>query len=106
MNTWDWYLSIGWYVSAVSVTGNWCNEDSINVVDLSWLKFVGSVVIGNRCLKYVEILWIVGVNWVEWVSIGSISCGSDGCIWEGSELKIVNCVELKSLSIGSGWFVG
>ena len=99
-------MSIGWYVSAVSVTGNWCNEDSINVVDLSWLKFVGSVVIGNRCLKYVEIMWIVGVNWVEWVSIGSISCGSDGCIWEGSELKIVNCGELKSLSIGSGWFVG
>ena len=34
------------------------------------------------------------------MSIGSISFGSDGCIWEGSELKIVNCVELKSLSIG------
>ena len=38
------------------------------------------------------------------MSIGSISCGSDGCIWEGSELKIVNCVELKSLSIGSRSF--
>ena len=38
------------------------------------------------------------------MSIGSISFGSDGCIWEGSELKIVNCVELKSLSIGSRSF--
>ena len=99
-------MSIRLYVSAVSVTGNWCNEDSINVVDLSWLKFVGSVVIGNSCLKYVEILWIVGVNWVEWVSIGYRRFGNDGSLWEGSELKIVNCGELKSLSIGSGWFVG
>ena len=28
-------LSIPWYVTALTVTANSCNEDSINVVDLS-----------------------------------------------------------------------
>ena len=58
-------LSIPWYVTVLTVTDNSCNEDNINVVDLSSFKFLRSVVIGNRCLKYVEIMWIVGVNWVE-----------------------------------------
>ena len=65
VNNWDSYLSIPLYVTALTVTDNSCNEDNINVVDLSSFKFLRSVVIGNRCLKYVEILWIVGVNWVE-----------------------------------------
>ena len=93
-------MSIGWYVSAVSVTGNWCNEDSINVVDLSSFKFLRSVVIGNSCFQYVRILSIVGLNWLESVSIGYRSFGSDGSLLVGSEFKIVNCPQLKSLSIG------
>ena len=58
--------------------------------------------IGNSCFQYVQLFSIVGLNWLESVSIGDNSFGSDGSLWEGSELKIVNCVELKSLSIGSG----
>ena len=58
-------LSIPWYVTALTVVNGACSVRTNNVVDLSSFKFLRSVVIGNRCLKYVEILWIVGVNWVE-----------------------------------------
>ena len=98
-------LSIPWDVTALTVTGNSCNEDTITVVDLSPFKFLRSVVIGNSCFQYVQIFSIVGLNWLESVSIGSSSFrdGSDSLV-DGSELKIVNCPQLKSLSIGGRSF--
>ena len=97
-------LSIPWYVTALTVTANSCNEDTITVVDLSSFKFLRSVVIGNSCFQYVQLFSIVGLNWLESVSIGYRSFGSDGSLWEGSEFKIVNCPQLKSLSIGGRSF--
>ena len=93
-------LSIPWDVTALTVTANSCNEDTITAVDLSSFKFLRSVVIGNSCFQYVQLFSIVGLNWLESVSIGSSSFGGTGSLWKGSELKIVNCPQLKSLSIG------
>ena len=93
-------LSIPWDVTALTVTANSCNEDSINVIDLSSFKFLRSVVIGNSCFQYVQLFSIVGLNWLESVRIGEYSFGSDGSLWEGSHFKIVDCPQLKSLSIG------
>ena len=98
-------LSIPWYVTALTVTDSSCNDNTITVVDLSSFKFLRSVVIGNSCFGYVLAFSIVGLNWLESVRIGSSSFGSGGPLWEGSELKIVNCPQLKSLSIGGGSFV-
>ena len=100
VNNWNSYLSIPLYVTALTVTDNSCNDNNIYAVDLSSFKFLRSVVIGNSCFQYVRILSIVGLNWLESVSIGGKSFGSDGSLWEVSELKIVNCPQLKSLSIG------
>ena len=97
-------LSIPWYVTVLTVTDNSCNEDNINVVDLSSFKFLRSVVIGHYCFKYVQILSIVGLNWLESVSIGTYSFWSDGSLLVDSEFKIVNCPQLKSLSIGGRSF--
>ena len=97
-------LSIPWYVTVLTVTDNSCNEDNINVVDLSSFKFLRSVVIGNNCFHYVQVFSIVGLNWLESVSIGYRSFGSDGSLLVGSEFKIVNCPQLKSLSIGGRSF--
>ena len=93
-------LSIPWYVTALTVTDSSCNDNTITVVDLSSFKFLRSVVIGNSCFGYVLAFSIVGLNWLESVSIGSSSFGGTGSLWKGSELKIVNCPQLKSLSIG------
>ena len=98
-------LSIPWYVTALTVTDSSCNEDTITVVDLSPFKFLRSVVIGNSCFKYVQIFSIVGLNWLESVRIGRDSFwdGSDSFL-KGSELRIMNCPQLKSLSIGGRSF--
>ena len=60
--------------------------------------------IGHYCFKYVQILSIVGLNWLESVSIGTYSFWSDGSLLVDSEFKIVNCPQLKSLSIGGRSF--
>ncbi|KNB41254.1 hypothetical protein JH06_5661 [Blastocystis sp. subtype 4] len=87
-------LSIPWDVTALTVTDNSCNDNNITVVDLSSFKFLRSVVIGLN----------LGLNWLESVSIGRDSFGSSGSLWKGSEFKIVNCPQLKSLSIGDRSF--
>ena len=104
VNNWNSYLSIPLYVTALTVTDNSCNDNNITVVDLSSFKFLRSVVIGNSCFQYVQLFSIVGLNWLESVRIGEYSFGSDGSLWEGSEFKIVNCPQLKSLSIGGRSF--
>ena len=96
-------LSIPWYVTALTVTGNSCNDNNIYVVDLSSFKFLRSVVIGNSCFGYVLAFSIVGLNWLESVSIGYRSFDSSTLV-DGSQFKIVNCPQLKSLSIGGRSF--
>ena len=104
VTNWDSYLSIPLYVTALTVAASSCNDNNINVIDLSSLKFLRSVVIGNSCFRYVQTFSIVGLNWLESVSIGHESFGSTGDLWERSQLKIVNCPQLKSLRINSGSF--
>ena len=104
VTNWDSYLSIPLYVTALTVAYSSCHDNNINVVDLSSFKFLRSVVIGNECFKYVRILSIVGLNWLESVSIGYRSFDSSTLV-DGSQFKIVNCPQLKSLSIG-GWSFG
>ena len=98
-------LSIPWYVTALTVTDSSCNDNTITVVDLSSFKFLRSVVIGNSCFGYVLAFSIVGLNWLESVSIGTYSfwVGSSSSL-KDSGLKIVNCPQLKSLSIGGRSF--
>ena len=96
-------LSIPWDVTALTVTGNSCNDNNIYVVDLSSFKFLRSVVIGNNCFHYVQVFSIVGLNWLESVSIGYRSFDSSTLV-DGSQFKIVNCPQLKSLSIGGRSF--
>ena len=100
VNNRNTFLSIPWYVTALTVADNSCNDNNIGVVDLSSFKFLRSVVIGNYCFQYVQILSIVGLNWLESVSIGTYCFGRDGSLLVGSEFKIVNCPQLKRLSMG------
>ena len=97
-------LSIPWDVTVLTVAASSCNEDTITVVDLSSFKFLRSVVIGNSCFGYVLAFSIVGLNWLESVRIGYRSFDSSTLV-DGSQFKIVNCPQLKSLSIG-GWSFG
>ena len=94
-------LSIPLYVTALTVKDKTCNEDNIAVVDLSSFKFLRSVVIGGSCFQHVQVFSIVGLIWLESVSIGSSSFYA-GSLLVGSQFKIVNCPLLKSLSISGG----
>ena len=106
VNSIETFLNIPSYVTALTVTERSCNEKSIMVVDLSSFKCLRSVVIGNSCFKNVQVFSIVGLNWLESVSIGRDSFRSDGSLLVGGQFKIVNCPQLKSLSIGGESFGG
>ena len=106
VNSVETFLSIPWDVTALTVTERSCNENSIVVVDLSSFKFLRSVVIGNYCFKNVQVFSIVGLNWLESVSIGRDSFRSYGALLVGGQFKIVNCPQLKSLYIGYSSFGG
>ena len=96
-------LSIPLYVTVLTVTANSCNDNTMYTVDLSSFKFLRSVVIGNYCFYNVLAFSIVGLNWLESVSIGYRSFDSSTLV-DGSQFKIVNCPQLKSLSIGGRSF--
>ena len=99
-------LSIPLYVTVLTVTANSCNDNTMYTVDLSSFKFLRSVVIGNYCFYNVLAFSIVGLNWLESVSIGYRSFwDSSTSSLKGSEFKIVNCPQLKSLSIRAVSFV-
>ena len=100
VNNYNSWLNIPLYVTALTVTDNSCNENNIGVVDLNSFKFLRSVVIGRNCFQHVQEFSIVGLNWLESVSIGSSSFRYGGDIWVGSQFKIVNCPQLKSLNFG------
>ena len=106
VNNYNSWLNIPLYVTALTVTDNSCNENNIGVVDLNSFKFLRSVVIGRNCFQHVQEFSIVGLNWLESVSIGSSSFRYGGYVWVGSEFKIVNCPQLKSLRIGDDAFSG
>ena len=96
VNSRNTLLNIPLYVTALTVTGNTCNENNINVVDLSSFKFLRSVVIGSDCFQYVMMFSIVGLNWLESVNIGYRSFGSGGSLWAGSQFKIVNITGVQN----------
>ena len=106
VNNRNTFLSIPLYVTILTVADKSCNEDNIAVVDLSSFKFLRSVVIGNYCFQNVQVFSIVGLNWLESVSIGTYCFWRDSSLLVGSQFKIVNCPQLKSLSIGGRTFGG
>ena len=95
-------LSIPWYVTALTVVSNSCNEVVINECTLSRYKLLRSVVIGSNCFKYVPELVIDGLNWLESITIGSSSfCFSCNGIAENQyrNFHLKNCLSLRELSI-------
>ena len=95
-------LSIPWYVTALTVASNTCNEVIVNEFSLSRYKLLRSVVIGSNCFRYVPELVIDGLHWLESIKIGSSSfCFSCNSITENHyrNFHLMNCQSLRELSI-------
>ena len=90
-------------VFEIVVSSNCCNEKSMRVLDLSELKYLRRIEIGNECFEYVNEVKMAGLNELESVEIGmncfvknKNSAGND----PNRHFYVKNCPKLKSLKVG------
>ena len=89
-------------VTEVVVSSNYCNRESINVLDLSEVKKLKRIEIGDDCFEYVKELKLIGLSELQSVVVGmssftqhKISYGND----PNRHFYLKNCPKLKSLWI-------
>ena len=90
-------------VLEIVVSSNCCNDSSVRVLDLSELKYLRHIKIGNECFENVDEVKMTGLNVLESVEIGKNGltqhkngCGND----PNRHFYLKNCPKLKSLKMG------
>ena len=85
------------------MSSNCCNDSSVRVLDLSELKYLRHIKIGNECFENVDEVKMTGLNVLESVEIGKNGltqhkngCGND----PNRHFYLKNCPKLKSLKMG------
>ena len=95
-------------ITNLIISSNSCNE--LKSLDLNKYRYLKSIEIGDDCFKNVELFKIDGLNELKSLKIGDKSfthLKSDGK-WGNKKANntnqsfhILNCIELKSIEIGS-----
>ena len=90
-------------VFEIVVSSNCCNDSSVRVLDLSELKYLRRIEIGNECFEYVDEVKWVGMNYLESVEIGENSFTQHKNSWGNDPNRhfyLKNCPKLKSFKMG------
>ena len=95
--------SLDRYVNEIVVSSNCCNESTIDVFDLSALKYLKRIEIGDNCFEHVSTVNMSGWNELESVVIGENSFtrkknGADND--PNRQFYLKNCPSLKELRMG------
>ena len=95
--------SLDRYVNEIVVSSNCCNESTIDVFDLSALKYLKRIEIGDNCFEQVSTVNMSGWNELESVVIGENSFtrkknGADND--PNRQFYLKNCPSLKELRMG------
>ena len=92
-------------VFEIVVSSNCCNKKSMKVLDLSELKCLKRIEIGNECFENVNEVKVIGLNNLESVVIGMNSFTKYKNTWivtsdPNRHFYVKNCPKLKSLKMG------
>ena len=90
-------------VFEIVVSSNCCNEKSMNVLDLSELRYLKRVDIGNECFENVDEVKLIGLSELESVEIGMNSFTQHKNSVDNDPNRyfyLKNCPKLKSLNMG------
>ena len=100
------FISLDNSVTRLSVGSN-CNDASLTVLDLTRLRRLTKIVIGDECFMYVNEVKLIGLNVLRNVTIGvnsftkeKNSYGND----PNRHFYLENCPKLKLLEMGYGSF--
>ena len=109
IHNWNEWKHMNKRVTELVIPSNCCNGAEWDVLDVSELKCLKSIEIGDNCFKYVEEVKLIGLSQLETVLIG------DRCFTQykngyddDSEFRfyVKDCERLRELKIGIWSFYG
>ena len=84
-------------VETILFSDNVCNDSGITKWEVSDLKNLKVLKIGNNCLQHVSSFTLKSMKKLKCVEIG-VSCFAN----EGDTFEVIDCPKLKSVQIGNG----
>ena len=102
IHSWMEWQALSKSVTEVVVSSSCCNKESINVLDLSELKKLKRIEIGNDCFEFVNEVKLIGLSELQSVVVG-MSSFTQHKYRDGDDpnrhFYLKNCPKLKSLRI-------
>ena len=103
IHNWNEWENVNKSVTQLVIPANCCNEAEWSMFDVSGLKWLKSIEIGDECFENVNEVKLIGLNRLERVVIGQNcftkeknSCGND----PNRHFYLKNCERLRELRMG------
>ena len=103
IHNWNEWENVNKSVTQLVIPANCCNEAEWSMFDVSGLKWLKSIEIGDECFENVNEVKLIGMNRLERVVIGQNcftkeknSCGND----PNRHFYLKNCERLRELRMG------
>ena len=108
IHSWNQWKNVNKKVTQLVIPSNCCNEEEWKVFDVSGLKRLKSIEIGDDCFENVNEVKLIGLKWLERVVIGKNSfttCKNNWPTYNADRhFYLKNCKRLRELKIGSKSF--
>ena len=100
INSWFEWKNVNKSVTELVISSNCCNDNIWGVFDVSRLKWLKSIEIGDDCFRNVNEMKLIGMNELNRIVIGK-NCFCNG---NGGEFLLKECRRMKSVTIGDNCF--
>ena len=105
IHNWNEWKNVNERVTQLVIPSNCCNEEEWSVFDVSGLKWLKSIVIGDECFENVNEVKLMGMNRLERVEIGKNSFTKCKRDWPRNtyatrHFNLKNCERLRELKMG------
>ena len=107
IHNWNEWENVNKRVTELVIPSKCCNEAEWSVFDVSGLKWLKIIEIGDECFEYVKEVKLTGMNRLESVVIGmnSFTKKNSACLNDAARhFYLKNCARLGELKIGSNSF--
>ena len=103
IHSWNEWENVNKRVTELVIPSNCCNDEEWSVFDVSELKCLKSIEIGDECFEYVNEMKLIGLNQLESVIIGMNSFTKEKNSYGNDPHRhfyLKNCERVRELKIG------
>ena len=103
IHNWNEWENVNKSVTELVIPANCCNEAEWSVFDVSGLKWLKSIEIGDECFENVDEVQLIGMNPLERVGIGKNSFTKKKGSWGNDPNRhfyLKNCERVRELTMG------